>query len=56
LLPFSPDSAEKILALFDAGFSVQGFSWVGRKDYGLLKTGQVLGDAGVMFPKLLTAG
>lgn len=52
LLPFIPDSAEKILKLYDAEFAVAGFSWIGKKDFGLLKSGTSLGEAGVLFPKL----
>ena len=53
LLPFIPDSAAKILKIYDEHFSTDGYSWVGKKDFGLLKTSQLLGsEAGVLFPKL----
>ncbi|MCC7432951.1 methionine--tRNA ligase [Candidatus Peregrinibacteria bacterium] len=48
LLPYLPASAEKILQALrsDAG------PWFGRKEFGLLKEGQILGEVGILFPRL----
>jgi methionyl-tRNA synthetase len=52
LLPIIPDSAEKILKLYDPDFSVSGFGWMGKKDFGLLASGITLGESQVLFPRL----
>lgn len=52
LLPFIPDTAEKILKIYDPAFAVQGFEWKGQRDFGLLKEGTVLGETAILFPKL----
>lgn len=52
LLPFIPDKAEQILRVFESDFSVDGFVWKGKKDFGELQSGQALGETTVLFPKI----
>lgn len=52
LMPFIPDKAGEILAVFEAEFQGDGYVWQGRKDWGLLKEGQELGRCEVLFPKI----
>lgn len=53
LLPFIPDKAASIMRLFDVGFEVAGYSWIGQKDFGILQTGHELGESdGVLFPRV----
>jgi methionyl-tRNA synthetase len=52
LLPFIPDKAAQVLRLFDPTFEVKGFSWIGQKDFGMLKSGQELGETEILFPRL----
>ncbi len=52
LLPIIPDTAEKVLKIYQPDFSVNGFEWKGQRDFGLLKEGTLLGESGILFPKL----
>lgn len=52
LLIIVPGTAEKILRVFDADFSVDGFVWEGRRGFGILKAGKELGELAVLFPRL----
>lgn len=52
LLIFIPDSAEKVLRVFDEEFSVKGFKWEGLREFGQLKEGVVLGELGILFPRV----
>ncbi len=52
LLPFIPDSAAKVLGVFQEGFAVNGFVWSDARVYGVLKEGTKLGELAVMFPRV----
>lgn len=52
LLIFIPETAEKILRVYDAGFSVEGFQWEGKREFGKLKEGTQLSELAILFPRV----
>jgi methionyl-tRNA synthetase len=50
LQPYVPAAAEKVLT----ALSSQSADWTGKKEFGLLKEGQILGEVGILFPRLET--
>lgn len=52
LMIFIPDTAEKILRVYDADFSAGGFIWKNQRDFGQLKAGTVLNDLPILFPRI----
>jgi methionyl-tRNA synthetase len=52
LLPYIPDSAVKVLRVFQPEFKVGGFNWIGHKEFGMLKEGTQLGELAVLFPRM----
>jgi methionyl-tRNA synthetase len=52
LLIFIPDTAGKILGVYDANFQVEAFVWGQRRQYGFLQAGHHLGELEVLFPKI----
>jgi methionyl-tRNA synthetase len=52
LLPFIPDSSAKILSVYAMNSSEKAFVWSGQREFGLLKSGQQLGELAILFPRL----
>lgn len=52
LMIFIPDTATKILSVYQADFQVKGFSWGKQREYGFLKEGHHLGELAVLFPRI----
>ena len=51
LLPFIPDSAEKVLKVYDGVFEVGGYKWDENLEFGKLASGTELGEVAVLFPR-----
>jgi len=52
LLIFIPDTAGKILNVYQSGFQVENFVWEKQRNYGFLQSGHDLGELAVLFPRI----